>query len=670
MEPSAPPRGPLFIGSSTRAPLGAAAIYLLVSLALHGVTLQGRFVGDDFIWLHDADRLRGPLDLFALHQPTFAWHDGIRLSPVQLGFFSTAVHTFGVRVWPLALGALVAVALNAWLLHRWVTRLTGTDAAGWVSGLIFVTHPLHHEPNGWLSAVNEPLIGIGSMVALLALARAREGAGPWAARLMWAALLAALLTKASAVTLPLVLIAADVLLFSPVPFRDRLRLHLPGLALTALVMLWHVDAVRAARGPSYTFQPSNPPLTVAGGVVRYIAALLVGCDIAQALPPPLEQSASNQAWGVSALLGAAYLLACVESLVPAWRERQEGTPRRWGGVAFHLIWMALATLPYALAIPGAQLQSRYGWQGSMALAGLVGCAWPLLARSRASAIQWGAAVAVACTACAITLSGSVSRATLPDDTGSLISQAREATRERGPSGRLFVYQRASDQHAAGRAAALLTGTPDEHIRDWYEMATREGLAADDAALFVDPIARRFDNLTAAARRAIAAPRHLRPDAPVDTATGLPLVASWDLNRTRDRAAWRLEGATQAGDAPRFHVTRSEDTLSSPVLNLSPFDVFAVEIEMRNASGGGAAGNRFLGWSSPVEEGWGPRRFALPYNDNRDGRASVWFYPPTRDTWWIEGGARRFFISPSSLPADVIIERIRIWGPNPRDLPSR
>ena len=147
---------------------------------------------------------------------------------------------------------------------------------------------------------------------------------------------------------------------------------------------------------------------------------------------------------------------------------------------------------------------------------------------------------------------------------------------RSPSGRLFVYQRASDQHAAGRAAALLTGTPDEHIRDWYEMATREGLAADDAALFVDPIARRFDNLTAAARRAIAAPRHLRPDAPVDTATGLPLVASWDLNRTRDRAAWRLEGATQAGDAPRFHVTRSEDTLSSPVLNLSPFDVFAVD----------------------------------------------------------------------------------------------
>ena len=191
--------------------------------------------------------------------------------------------------------------------------------------------------------------------------------------------------------------------------------------------------------------PRTEPLTVAGGVVRYIAALLVGCDIAQVLPPPVEQAASNQAWGVSALLGAAYLLACVESLVPAWRERQEGTPRRWGGVAFHLIWMALATLPYALAIPGAQLQSRYGWQGSMALAGLVGCAWPLIARTRASAIQWGAAVAVACTACAITLSGSVSRATLPDDTGSLISQAREATRERGPSGRLFVYQRASDQ---------------------------------------------------------------------------------------------------------------------------------------------------------------------------------------------------------------------------------
>lgn len=653
-----------------RARLIAGLLYLIAALVVYGPTLTGRFIGDDFIWLHDAAQVESPVDLFRLHHADFAPNDGIRLQPLTLGFFWVCSRLFDLNPLPYHCAAIALVALNALLLHLWVQRLTDSDSMAAVAGITFLVHPMHREPGGWLSAVNEPLLGAAALACLLAFARARETGSRTARLASWLALMAALMAKESAATLPLVLLAADLLLFAPQSWKQRLRTHLPLWGILGAAIAWQHAAIVAARGATYTVQHPNGFVTAAAGTIRYVAGLLLGFDAVAIMPPAAETTPTLEGRLTSLLTLVLYVAACVLVASAATRAHEPDTDEPLRGLSFHLAWLPLATLPYALLVPGAPLQTRYAWQGTLALGGAIGCGCALLARTPVLRLRLGAALCVVWLTCAWNLNGTLRMLARPDDTPILTAQVREAAARLGDDGKMYVYQRPGEQHSAGRAAALFADLSPDRIGDWYDVLAW-GLALDDVMLFYDPTQRAFTDLTPEVRRALNAPRHA-PTSQVDGVSGLPLLRTWDMHDRRDREAWTLDGLSRDADGPIYHPHKASEALVSPELHLSPFDALAVQIdyEIHDASGGAGAGQRFLGWSSPLENGWGPSRFVEAIPGTREGRRTAWFYPPSRASWWREGGARRLYFAPSTVPADVRVDRISIWAPDRKETRPR
>jgi hypothetical protein len=621
----------------------AALLYLGLAFALYAPTLHARFEGDDFIWLYDAAHLTSPLDLFRIHHVGFAIDDGIRLSPLELSFFWIALRLGGVHPLVPSIMAIGLVALNAFLLHLWIREAGGGDLGAVAGALVFLLYPGHREPQGWLSAVNEPLVGCGSLICLIGFARfKREGTNGWRA-LSWMGLIGALLSKESAAILPLVLVVADVVLYAE---RPRVMIHLPYWTVLGAAIGWHVAATHAARGSMYTLQPPNEAIVAMSGTLRHMLGLVWGERNVAFLPPQADRPAAPEAWVALAVFGILYGCALGWALAEA-RER----PGLRGG-AFHLAWIPLAVLPYAVMVPHAELQTRYAWQGSMALAGLVGCAMP---RRREAVVG----LALLCAAEGWVLHGAVQRIVQPDDSAALVAQVAAATRELSPSGRIFVYQAPGEQHVAGRLCSLLSGVGAERVRDWYD-AERE-LGDGDVMLFFDRGERTVTDLTRAVRSALGAPRHLPPDPRPTSAFGAPLLAEWRFRK--GLGGWLLSGARE-GAPGVFTVNRPGDALASPLLNYSPFDVYAVEVVYTPLQGD-IVGPPLLGWSSPIEEGFGGRRVVTGV----PGEGAAFFYPATRPAWWSEGGARRFFLLPSTRPAEIRIDAVKVYAP-PQPAPLR
>ena len=97
-----------------------------------------------------------------------------------------------------------AVCLATHLAATWVAyllalRLSGSQPAALFAGLIFGVHPVHVESVAWITALNDPLFGLFSLLALLGYLRWREGGSrglPWLAAVAFAL---ALLSKELAV---------------------------------------------------------------------------------------------------------------------------------------------------------------------------------------------------------------------------------------------------------------------------------------------------------------------------------------------------------------------------------------------------------------------------------------------------------------------------------------
>ncbi len=128
----------------------------------------------------------------------------------------------------LALHLIACVA--AWALAR---RLTGSDAVGWSTALLFALHPVHVESVAWISALGDPACGALALFALerhLAWRQRGSTGSPWAAA---ALLLAALLAKEVAAGAFLGVIAIDLAL----GLRPR-TLHAYRLYVAVFALWW------------------------------------------------------------------------------------------------------------------------------------------------------------------------------------------------------------------------------------------------------------------------------------------------------------------------------------------------------------------------------------------------------------------------------------------------
>jgi tetratricopeptide (TPR) repeat protein len=186
-----------------------AASLLVACLALHGDVLSYDDTG--LLYGSSGGRgalQRGPASFFGSELFYFAYLPFYGLSYWVDGLFGADhAHTFLFHLqnvlWHAATSYLVFLLLGILVRHRWAALL---------GALLFAVHPLHVESVAWIAGRKELLSGFFLFLAWLFALKAEERSRGWFLAAALAAFLVACFSKASAVVLPVLLLATALLL--------------------------------------------------------------------------------------------------------------------------------------------------------------------------------------------------------------------------------------------------------------------------------------------------------------------------------------------------------------------------------------------------------------------------------------------------------------------------
>lgn len=286
---------------------------------------------------------------------------------------SVLLHALNAALFFLAARAMLLAAGEERREPSWAL-----DAAALFAALVFAVHPLRAESVSWIAERRDPLSGALWLGAVLAYLRAPRRLWPVAALFT-----AACLAKATAVTLPLVLLILDAAVLRR-PLKPALREKLPLFFVGAAVGLLGVHWQGASRAAwSWADHGLAARLAQACYALAFYVRKTVwpsGLSPFYALPVPLD-------WTRPAFLAS---IAAVPAAAAFLRRR----PLPAAGLAAY----AVMLLPVSgLAQSGAQLVAdRYSYLAAMPLALLAGAALRVgLARRRAAALAAAAAVVLA-----------------------------------------------------------------------------------------------------------------------------------------------------------------------------------------------------------------------------------------------------------------------------------
>ena len=222
--PPAPPHSFLarvsrmILASASRAALAQAVLTFLVFLPA---------VNCDFVNWDDNDYVyENPRVLQGLSD------DGLRYAftgtlyhswaPLTALSYLVDVSLFGVRPAGFHLTNVVLHAVTSGFLSVALCRMTGTVGRSAAVATLFALHPLRVESVVWIAERKDVLSVLFLVLAMLAYERYCRRPGVWRFSLVFAAMLASLLSKATAVTLPGLLLLLDVWPLG--------RLSVPGMA--------------------------------------------------------------------------------------------------------------------------------------------------------------------------------------------------------------------------------------------------------------------------------------------------------------------------------------------------------------------------------------------------------------------------------------------------------
>ena len=135
------------------------------------------------------------------------------LDYVLWGMRPTGYHAVNVLLHAFAAVAAYVVALRVLAAAVGPEPRAACRFAAAVAALLFAVHPLRVESVAWITERRDVLCGVFLLLAIVCYLRAVEDGGPPRARWYWTAVALAalaLLSKAMAVTLPLVLLLLDV----------------------------------------------------------------------------------------------------------------------------------------------------------------------------------------------------------------------------------------------------------------------------------------------------------------------------------------------------------------------------------------------------------------------------------------------------------------------------
>ncbi|MBK6485050.1 MAG: tetratricopeptide repeat protein [Chitinophagaceae bacterium] len=244
--------------------------------------------------------------------------------------------------------------LNALLLFYFIRLLTGNALAAFIAALLFAIHPMHVESVSWISAQKDLLYTMFYFAALLAYLRYRNaatGQGMVYYTFMLVLFTLSLLSKAQAVTLPVILLLVDW--YRGEKFTGRLLLE--KVPLFVLALAFGIMAIFAQQATDaiqdialYSFPERL--MFAAYAIVNYLVRLAIPINLSAYYPYP-EEIKGSYTW----LVYTAPVIVLILGFL-LYRLRKKSTYLLFGVLFFLVnIFLVLQLLP----VGGALLADRY-----------------------------------------------------------------------------------------------------------------------------------------------------------------------------------------------------------------------------------------------------------------------------------------------------------------------
>jgi hypothetical protein len=338
----------------------AACLLLLTALVYAGALGGGYILDDEMIYLDDPSMPRQTIgSAFSGAVPKFLWHPAgyCYYRPATVLLHSWLARGFAGQPFWLHLFSLAAhagAALAAFLL---VSQFAEARVA-WLAAALFVAHPLHVEAVAWMAGLPEVVAAGLMFVSLYAVVAATfrspfqslaetdgglktaAGSAPWLLAVAYLAAAAAMLTKESALALPLMAVV----------FVGRRAWPFFGLAAGSLLLR------RIAAGSAAAPLPGH----VGWGAIKTAAAALLHYVWKLVWPWPLALD-YNLSFSAASWLG--FFLAPALLAWLGWRWPQM---RR---AALLLVLPLLPALAATLVLPSqGKVQDRYAYAAVLGFA--------------------------------------------------------------------------------------------------------------------------------------------------------------------------------------------------------------------------------------------------------------------------------------------------------------
>lgn len=404
-----------------------AALVVAAVLLVFGPSVGYEFVGhDDPVYVVDNPMVNRGLTLEGLAWAFSTGHEA-NWGPLTWVSYMVDVELFGLDPGALhavnvLLHALAALALYGVARSTMRARGRADEAASVVAivvALVFAVHPLRAESVCWIAQRKDVLCGLFSFAATWAYFRWARSPTPRGYLLVGGLLLAALLSKPMAVTLPFAWLVAD---YWPLErrrpaarlIREKVPYFVLGIGAAALTY-----AVQSAGGAVRTLDEialagrlANVPVSV----VRYLAKTVWPVDLF--FPYPHPYAAGGRPWEVWQIAASIALLVGITVAV--------FVARRHRGLLFGWLWFLGTLVPVLGFVPIGfhGLADRYTYIPHAGLfVGIGATLVSLVGSARAARLASAAALAVVVALAAV----GAQQARIWSDSVALYSHALEQT---------------------------------------------------------------------------------------------------------------------------------------------------------------------------------------------------------------------------------------------------
>lgn len=240
-------------------------------------------------------------------------------APLHIVSYMVDYSLWGLRPAGYLLENVLIHGLNGSLLYLLVRRLSNNVVAATIAGLIFVVHPVQVEAVAWVSQRKSVLSLFFFLLSLLCYAAYRDAGTGSSRHSYWlsvAAFAAALLTKSTAVVLPVVLLIFDRC-FEGRPVRASLTDKIPYAVAAAAAALLAMASQSpeyggGGRAPYHGGSPLATFMTMLPVLVSYLRMVVWPAGLSAAYSPAIKTAPDLEVLLAGLLLAA--IVACAALL--------------------------------------------------------------------------------------------------------------------------------------------------------------------------------------------------------------------------------------------------------------------------------------------------------------------------------------------------------------------